>query len=68
MANEEITTPKPPWGGESGSKGGGAPIQTQRSILGGTLIRRRPIAPRCRPQPIKLELAQDTNILANPGW
>ena len=67
MANEEITTPKPPWGGESGSRGG-APIQTQRSILGGTLIRRRPIAPRCRPQPIKLELAQDTNILANPGW
>ena len=24
MANEEITTPKPPWGGESGSKGGGS--------------------------------------------
>lgn len=47
---------------------GGTPIHTLKLILGGTPKRRRSIAPRCRPQPITLEVARNTNILATPRW
>lgn len=67
MAEEDNTPPVPPLGGDSGS-GGGTPQSTPGSTPGGTPGRRRPNAPRGRPQPINLDVARDPNILANPGW
>lgn len=62
MADEENTPPKSTHGGESGSG------RTPESKLGGTSGRRRPHAPRGRPQPFNLEVVLDANVLVNLGW
>ena len=66
MADEENIPPEPPRGGDSGS--GGPPQGTPGSTPGSTPGRRRPNAPRGRPQHINLEVAQNPYVLANQGW
>ena len=63
MANEGNAPLEPLCGGELGLRGG-----TPRSTPGGTSRRRKPNAPRGRPKPINLEVAQNPKISANPRW